>query len=140
MLYNLSKKIDLTKFVQKVKKLIDEKAIVDLTKKTKRTPKQNRYLHLLLGWFALETGYTTYEAKILFKKLNKDIFEYEKKGFLFVRSSSDLDSGEMTTCIDRFRSWSMEKAEVYLPLPDEKEFLSEVEVAMSQNRYVNGGL
>jgi hypothetical protein len=39
----------------------------------------------------------------------------------------------MTTAIERFRNWSSQEAGVYLPSPDEREFLREIEMEIYRN-------
>lgn len=80
-----------------------------------RSLNQNSYLHLLLGYFGSHFGYTLDEAKIIYKRdVNPSIYVYEKNKAKFLRSSVDLDTGEMTKTIDRFREFSKEQG---LPLP-----------------------
>ncbi len=95
--------------------LIEKKATVEIKRVIKRrTINQNSYLHLLLSAFGLHFGYTTEEAKVLYKRFNKDIYAYEKAGEVFLRSSADLNTQEMMKSIDRFRQFS---AEQDYPLP-----------------------
>ena len=53
---------------------------------------------------------------------------------LMVRSSRDLDTAEMTITIDKFRNYSSKEAGVYLPGPDEKRFLQQIEIDASKNQ------
>ena len=136
MIYDLSKHIDVQRAQKRFNTLLEEKTVITLTKKAKRTLAQNSYLHLILGWFAMETGYTIEETKQLYKRVNKDIYEYDKEGIPFVRSSSELNTEEMTLTIDRWRNYSADKAGVYLPSANEQGFLDEIEIEMSKNRHV----
>lgn len=102
---------------------------------------QNAYLHLILGWFAIETGNRLeFVKQEYFKRhINPDLFVTEKDDEYLgkvqvLRSSRDLDSAEMTTAIDRFRAWSSQEAGIYLPSPDEQAFLQEVEKEMYRNK------
>ena len=70
------------------------------------------------------------EAKVDFfkRECNREIFERErpnKKGVLktYLRSTKELDTAEMTTAIERFRNWASCEAEIYLPAPNEEQFL-----------------
>ena len=76
MLYNLKDQDHATKFSERVLKLMNEEAVVELKKKNQRTPNQNKYLHLLFQWFAMETGYgADYVKQRFFKKdVNGDMF------------------------------------------------------------------
>lgn len=114
--------------------------IVELTeKKPRRSNQQNAYLHVILGYFAMETGNTLEWVKQqYFKKLvNADIFIREQEDkwlgrMKVLRSSADLDSAEMTTAIDRFRNWSSSEAGIYLPSANEEDMLSLMEVEISR--------
>lgn len=141
-IFNLQNEYEIPKFKEYVNKLFQEKAVVEVRKKLpNRTLAQNRYLHLLLGWFANETGYSVDEVKVdIFKRLcNKNIFEKEiinKKGEVIkvLRSSADLTTGEMTLAIERFRNFSSAKAGVYLPSPDESAFLLHIQQQIEKNK------
>lgn len=145
MIFDLSNQWDVLKFSDKVKRAIDEKYTVTLSRKLpQRTIKQNAYLHLLLGYFASETGYSIDEVKYEFfkKRCNPDIFFKEtvnKHGQTIVtaRSSKDLDTGEMTLAIERFRNYSASEAKLYLPTPDDYTFLTFCEQQIQEtNEYL----
>ncbi len=139
-LYDLSNSFQLKQAKFYFDKLKESACIVELTKKQKKTYKQNRYLHLILSWFAIETGYTLeYVKREFFKKLcNSDIFEVIRKGTLGevkdLRSSADIDSKKLTTAIERFRNWSSIEAGIYLPAPNEDEFLRQIEIEISKKQ------
>lgn len=128
-LYNLKNPYDREKFKAKVNELFKKQEYVELKRKTtQRSLAQNSYLHLLLGYFASEFGYTLDEVKLdIFKRYcNKDLFLRErtnKRGqtVRYIRSSSELDKAEMTTAIERFRNYSSAECGLYLPEPDEHE-------------------
>ena len=136
MLLDLNKALDRSKFQDRSKKLLEKRCIVDLTEKTGRTIKQNKYLHVILSYFGSELGYTLQESKTLFKTLNKEIFHYEKNNCKFVKSSADVSKVELTKAIDSFRRWSNDNAGLYIPEADEKEFLIQIEIQASQNKYL----
>ena len=89
-----------------------------------RTLKQNNYLHAILAVFAMELGYTMCEAKENFKRLSLDIFAYEKNGERYLRSSSKVDTKELTVAIDRFKKVCSEHG-IYIPSPEDQALLSE---------------
>ena len=92
----------------------------------KRSLSQNRYLHLILTWFGLHFGYSKEEAKDIFKRyVNKDYFYYEKKSRVFYKSTADLNSKEMTICIERFRNLSSSQG-CYLPNANEQDMLDSI--------------
>lgn len=142
MLFDLSNIIQKERFKRRCNDLYKKGCIVDLTeKKQQRTLSQNRYLHLLLGYFALEYGETLQWVKEqYFKKyVNRDIFVRDKTDKILgktetLRSTRDLDTGEMTLCIDRFRDWSNKECGIYLPTPEDHLFLQEIEIEMDRNR------
>lgn len=87
-----------------------------------RTLQQNAYLHLLLSYYGTETGYTAEEAKTLYKRLNSDLYVYEKNGAKFLKSSAELSKDDMLKSIDRFMLES-EKQGIPLPKADNQDFL-----------------
>ena len=134
MIYNLKNPSEVVDLENRVDELIEQRAVVDLTKKNpNRSLSQNAYLHVILGFFASELGYTLEEVKQgIFKQIcNKEIFvrniEVCGKSIEYLRSSKDLDSQEMTTAIERFRNWSSLEAGIYLPSADEKHFISHMQ-------------
>ena len=134
MIYNLKNPSEVIDLENRVNELIEQRAVVDLTKKNpNRSLSQNAYLHVILGFFASELGYTLEEVKQgIFKQIcNKEIFvrniEVCGKSIEYLRSSKDLDSKEMTTAIERFRNWSSLEAGIYLPSADEKHFISHMQ-------------
>lgn len=128
-LYNLKNPYDRQRFKEKANALVKAQEYVELTKKhTQRSLAQNSYLHLLLGYFASEFGYTLEEVKFdIFKKhCNPDIFIRQRRNkrgneVRYVRSSTELDKLEMTRAIERFRNYSSAQCGLYLPEPNEQE-------------------
>lgn len=142
MIFNLNNEYEIPKFKEYVNKLYEQKAIVEVKKKLpNRSTQQNRYFYLILSWFACETGYSLEEVKLdYFKKTcNRDLFvrkKINKKGneVTYVRSSSDLDTLEMTTAIDRFRNYASAQAGIYLPSPNESQFLTYIEQEIERSK------
>jgi len=136
MLYNLHSPIDREKFGRKVLRVLEDKSVIELKVKTNRTRSQNNYLHLILTWFAMESGYTLAESKQIYKSLNGDIFFYIRppEPMTFMRSTTDLDTAEMTETIEKFRNYSAKEADIYLPAPNERDYLQEIEVRASSQR------
>ena len=144
MLYDLKNPLDRERFKRRCNALFKKQGIVDLSEKVKRSSQQNRYLHLLLGYLAMETGNSLDYAKEVFYKrtANKEIFVREKEDDLigkteYLRSSADLTQEEFSVSIDRLRDWSSQVAGIYLPSPNEEEFLASIEYEMSrQQRWI----
>lgn len=135
MIYDLNNILDKERFKTRCNHLYKQGGVVELTaKKGRRTIPQNAYLHLILGWFAIENGNTLdFVKKEYFKRyINPNIFvvEIEDKylgRIKVLRSSRDLTSAEMTTAIERFRNWASAEAGIYLPSPDEQSLLQYIE-------------
>lgn len=142
MIFNLNNEYEIPKFKEYVNKLYEQKAIVEVKKKLpNRSTQQNRYFYLILSWFACETGYSVDEIKVdIFKRIcNKEIFERYRENkhgekIKYLRSSSDLDTLEMTTAIDRFRNYASAQAGIYLPSPNESQFLIYIEQEIERNK------
>lgn len=142
MIFNLANPYDLDKYKKYVNTLYKKKAVVEVKEKKKnRTIRQNSYLHCILSYFAAEYGITMEEVKLdIFKRTcNKDIFIKRKvnkfgKEVETVRSSASLDTGEMTTAIERYRNWSASVAGIYLPSPQENDFLVHCQQVIEQNK------
>lgn len=142
MLFNLNNPHEHDKFKEYVNKLFKDRAVVEVKKRLpNRTLAQNSYLHLILSFFACETGYSVEEVKYEFFKrtCNRDLFERKKvnkqgKEIAYLRSSSELSTGEMTTAIERFRNWSVAQVGVYLPSPNENQFLIHIQQEIERNK------
>ena len=139
MLYDLKNPLDRERFKRRCNALFKKQGIVELSEKTIRSNQSNRYLHLILGYLAMETGNTLEYVKEVFYKrtANKDIFVRIKDDELlgqteYLRSSASLLQEEFSTSIDRLRDWSSQVAGIYLPSPNEEQFLASIEVEMSR--------
>ncbi len=139
MLYDLKNPLDRERFKRRCNALFKKQGIVELSEKTIRSNQSNRYLHLILGYLAIETGNTLEYVKEVFYKrtANKDIFVRIKDDELlgqteYLRSSASLSQEEFSTSIDRLRDWSSQVAGIYLPSPNEEQFLASIEVEMSR--------
>jgi len=120
-------------------KLILDSSKIELKKIAKRrTLNQNSYLHAILTLYAVEWGWSLEEAKTCVKRELK--YTYEKNGEEFLKRTSDMNTKELTTFIDKFRNLSAHQG-FYLPSSDEigqnwDYFAREIERAESiENRY-----
>ena len=80
MIYDLSNILEKQRFKRRCNQLYKAGVMVELAeKKPKRTIPQNAYLHLILGWFAIETGNTLdfVKQKYVKQHVNPDIFVIE---------------------------------------------------------------
>ena len=128
MIIDSNNEIDVQKARERFKWLLNHKRIFSIVEKRKaRTYKQNRYLHLLLGWFGLEIGYTMNESKMIYKKLNLETYKYTKNNNVFLRSSAELNTKQMSITIERLRNYANEKLGIYLPEANETAYLNHIE-------------
>lgn len=142
MLFNLANPHEVSKYDALVSKLRMKQAVVEIKEKKKnRSLRQNAFLHVLISYFACEYGCSAEEAKLEYykKTCNKDLYvrkvvnkygrEVER-----TRSSRELDTGEMTTSIERFRNWSSAVAGIYLPSPQEHDYILHCQQVIEQNK------
>ena len=143
MVYDLNTDIDRIRYEKRVKSLLDRRAVVELSeRKPRRTTPQNAYLHMLLGEFAMQTGNTLEWTKAEYFKrhCNAELFVIRKRDELthreveVLRSSRDLDTGETTTAIDRFKHWAAAECGIDLPDAEDREWLGYIEREMQHNR------
>lgn len=142
MIYDLKNPFDREKYEEYSENLIKQRAIVELKRKRpNRSLSQNSYLHVILSYFGCEYGCSMDEVKLdFFKRLcNKTLFERtitnkQGKEIKILRSSKDLDTAEMTTAIERFRNWSSAVAGIYLPSPDEDNFILHIQKEIERNK------
>lgn len=143
MIYDLSNELQKKQFKTRANALYKRGVIVELTeKKAVRTLQQNKYLHLILGYFCTQTGYQLeYVKQVLFKRtVNADLFvsmfhdNLTGKDEEILKSTSSLSKTDMTTAIDRFRNWSADVAGVYLPEAGEEEFIEQIQIELDRNK------
>jgi hypothetical protein len=100
--------------------LIKKGADIELKEVRKaRSVDQNSYLHVCLAIFCNESGYMMDEAKEIFSQLLPEMLRYERNGFEFRKSTSTLDSKEMSILIEKIRSVCSEELGVYVPTSEE---------------------
>lgn len=138
MLYNLREELSRQRFAARVRKLWQDGAIVELTDKRRRTGSQNRYLHVILGILAMETGNSLecVKQEIFKKRVNPDLFVVEKDDPILghiqtLRSSRDLNKEEMSKAIDRYMKFCAELG-VYIPSPEDEALIEQAEYELSR--------
>ena len=138
MLYDLSSEFQRKAFLARVDNLMEKGAVVEMTEKAFRSPNQNRYLHLLIGVVAIETGNTLEDAKKWYFKetCNPDLFHVQHRDKMgncidHIRSTAELTKEEMSTAIDRFKRWGAENG-IYMPNPDDASLLKAIEIEMGR--------
>lgn len=142
-IYDLNTDIDRERYKRRIKALYTKRAVVELSEhKPKRTLSQNSYLHVLLGEFAMQTGnQMEYVKREYFKiECNHDLFvnsgvdKLTGKAVIKLRSSKDLDTGEMTLAIERFRNWAAEVAGIDLPDAEDQAWIDYISREMQHQR------
>ena len=138
MVYDLSSDFQRKAFLARVDNLMEKGAVVELTEKVFRSPNQNRYLHLLIGGVAIETGNTLEdEKKWYFKETcNSDLFHVQHRDKMgnyidHIRSTAELTKEEMSMAIDRFKRWGAENG-IYMPNPEDIHLLKQIEIEMGR--------
>lgn len=138
MVYDLSSDFQRKSFLSRMDNLMEKGAVVELTEKAFRSPNQNRYLHLLIGVVAIETGNTLEDAKKWYFKetCNPDLFHVQHRDKMgncidHIRSTAELTKEEMSTAIDRFKRWGAENG-IYMPNPDDASLLKAIEIEMGR--------
>jgi len=130
-----SREFDLHRAKVRFENLCKKRATFELTeRKPLRSIPQNKYLHLILSWFALEYGETMEYIKQEFFKsaVNPEIFKYDRVNHKTgevrqaLRSSADLDTREMSIAIERFRDFASREAGIYLPAANEDKYLEQI--------------
>lgn len=141
MIYNLENQLQKNQFIEKVKLFISKGKRVELTvKHPRRSVSQNNYLHLILTWFGVETGYTLEEVKqdVFKKHVNPNLFYEGEFGNVVKierwRSTKHLDTAEMTLAIDRFRNFASQELGIYLPEPNDLIGIQEIENEISKHK------
>lgn len=143
MVYDLNTNLDRERFKRRVNALYKKRSVVECTEfKPRRTGAQNRYLHVLLGEFAMQTGNTMeYVKQEYFKRLcNPELFvcivhdDLAKRDVERLRSSCDLNTGDMTTAIERFRNWAASEAGIDLPDANDNTWIDSIEREMQHQR------
>lgn len=135
MKYDLASPHELESAFDYLTKLSAKEAEVEVKRvQPGRSLNQNNFLHLILTAFGMHFGYTLEEAKQVYKQLNKDIYEYKRKGRVFYRSSADLNKEEMAQTIDRFMQASAEQG-CELPMAINQDWLRSISNEAERTKY-----
>ncbi len=132
MKFNL--KTERNKFKFYVDKLIGIDCIVELTRIRKpRTIQQNKYLHVLIALFAIETGYNLDEMKTVLKR-ECNFMKYEKNGNIFLKRSSKLNTKGLTDWINWIRDYAGTKGFFLPSAEDYHRNWTEIEREIEQHK------
>jgi hypothetical protein len=118
MRFDLNEFNDAIKATVRYNNLVEKKCIIELIEvKPKRTIKANSYLHKLFELFGIHFGLTAAESKTELKR-QCPFMRYEKKGKVFLRHTSKMDTNELSEFIDWIRTFSSLHG-CYLPTSEE---------------------
>lgn len=135
MKFNLAMPGENIKAFNFLSELSEKQSVVEVKKiSLRRSLSQNNYLHLLIGAFGAHFGYTLDEAKLIYKKISRDLYFYNKKGHVFIRSSADLTKEEMAKTVDAFMKFSANNG-YELPLATNQEWLRQIENEVERSNY-----
>ncbi len=152
MKYNLVSKYDREKMLADAKALIarGEKAEAEgksafgaelKALKPHQSGQQLRFAFVCIGYFAAEYGISKYEAEMEYFKnrVNHDIF-YKKKlnrkgeEIGYVRHMDELDMGELSLAITRWRNFCSFEYQIYIPDSTDYAFMLHAEKIIEENR------
>ncbi len=118
MLLDFKNIVDIKKAQLYLTKLIELESKVELKKIIpKRTLKLNAYLHICITLYAIEFGYSLYEAKTFLKR-QCGFMVYEKNGIKYLKQTSKLDNAECSKFVEWIRNFSSQNG-CYIPDAEE---------------------
>ena len=143
MKYDLSNQSDRERLMDHVRQAVEKReGIVEFTsKKRQRSLPQNRYLHVILSYFASQYGESMEYVKekffkdvcnreLFYELVNDRILGYTER----VRSTADLTTEEMSLAIERFRDFCAMNAGIYIPSSDEHRLLELAEIEVERHK------
>lgn len=107
-----------------------------------RTTEQNKYLHVVLRYFAAQIGETLERVKSHYFKrvVNSEIFVTEFPDRITgevcyeLKSTRDVSVEDMRLAIDRFVIWSAQEAGIVLPSADNPHEMRAAEIEVERNK------
>lgn len=143
MKYDLSNQSDRERLMEHVRQAVEKReGIVEFTtKKRQRSLPQNRYLHVILSYFASQYGESMEYVKekffkevcnreLFYELVNDRILGYTER----VRNTADLTTEEMSLAIERFRDFCAMNAGIYIPSSDEHRLLELAEMEVERHK------
>lgn len=143
MIYDLSNALQAHTLLEKVKKDIGNRKVVEYKEKQMtRTLAQNSYAHVAIGYLALQIGETLDYCKRRYFKYtcNPDIFLRQKVDKVTgdtvteFRKTRDLTKEEMSTAIERFVRWANDVAEIPIPPPEKTDLVNMMRIEVDNNK------
>jgi hypothetical protein len=123
MKYKLTEQLEIHDARTYLELLINEGANIEIKKIiAKRTLKQNAYFHVVISIFAISSGYTIEESKQILKEMYGNIepsMRYRKGPNEFLKSTTQMNTKELTDFIDWIRNYAAKKAGIYIPTSEE---------------------
>ena len=134
MKLDLSKQSELNKAMDRFSNLAEKGAKIELKEiRPTRSLPQNAYLHVCLSLYGIHFGYTLNEAKTDLKR-NYGLV-YEKNGKKYLKSTSTMDSKELTEFIEYIRDVAGANG-CYIPTSEEyllNRFAIDREIEQNKN-------
>lgn len=135
MKLSLNNSIDVEKARTRLEYLIKKKANIELSEKLpSRSTDSNSYLHVCIAIFSDATGYDREEILELMSHQAPEVLRYDKAGHNFRRSTTKLNSKEMSILIELIRSVAKEELGIYIPNGDEFR----INQFQLEKQYLNG--
>ena len=122
LLINFDKEEDKKKLFSIMKVLKGEHAVAIKKKRAQRSTQQSKYYWgVVIAYLSEDLGYTKEEVHQLmgrmFLKYVKSVSDGKEE--TFVRSTTSLDSAEMTIYIESIRTFALSELGIYIPDPNE---------------------
>ena len=139
MKYDLKNKKSVVEAFSYLSLCVEQGKTVEIKiRRPKRSLAQNAYLHVCLSVLALETGCSIDYAKDILKRyIAPHVFLVVIQDFEVARSSTDLDSKEISVVIDMLRDHLVKFHNAYVPSPDEQAAILAIENEVeAQQKYL----
>lgn len=118
MLLDLDIQFDRELFEKRSKTVLEKRAKIELTEKRElKSLSQLKYLHVCLKMYGVYVGETLERVKVDLK-LECPFMHENYRGYVYLLSSGDLDTLQMTHWIEWIRNNASMKG-VYIPSPEE---------------------
>lgn len=143
MVYNPANEFDKKRAIERFKSFLDKQQPFELKRMAvSKSSNQNRYFHLIVGWFAWEYGedFEYVKQEMIKKQICPEIFKTERANTRTGevreawKSFSTISKDDTTYVINKFRDYSSKEAGIYLPSSDDLAILQEIEVQLKNNQ------
>lgn len=118
MLLDLSLEFDRDLFEKRSKHILDKRLKIEMTvKRELKSLSQLKYLYVCLNMYAVYVGETLERVKVDLK-LECPFMHEDYRGYVYLISSAELDTKQMTNFIEWIRNNAAMKG-VFIPSPEE---------------------